>query len=489
MGTFEVYWGRIDKSRERYFPRSGSSFKKKHLSMEKKNVYLIGIGGIGVSAVARYYLWKWWEVFWSDSTDSELIHALIQEWCDIIIWKDFNRISKSLNLVIYSEAIPDSQQELSAARWLGVKTEKYNEALASIVNDTKLIAITGTHGKSTTTSLASLVLKDSPEQVNTIVGTILKEFWGKNAHFSQSDYFVIEACEYKEHFLAYRPSVAVITNIEYDHADYFKTPDDYLRAFEKFIERVVPWGFLILNGDDTNCQKLIWIRKDIQYIEVFDDRFVTSPQPSPLKGEEETATQIKKVWRFPDIKMQVPGNHILFDAKLAYIVAHMIGIDDTHIISCLEAYTWVWRRMESIWKTEHGNTLMSDYGHHPTEIRLTLEALKKWNPEKQVFTIFQPHQYSRTIELLEDFKDCFSDTDTLIIPDIYESRDSKEDMEKMNSQIFTEFIDHENKYDGKWMDNTLKLIKEYDAENPDSSIILLLGAGDIDNLRYKIKTS
>ena len=161
---------------------------------------------------------------------------------------------------------------------------------------------------------------------------------------------------------------------------------------------------------------------------------------------------------------------------------------DINILYALENYSWAWRRMEIIWTSENGNTLISDYGHHPTEIVFTLEALKNKYPDKKIFTVFQPHQYSRTLELLNEFKNCFWATDSLVIPNIYESRDSEEDKKKINSKKLIELIEHPNKQDWKWLANTLKLIQEYDKKNPNSSIILLLWAGDVDNLRYKIKT-
>jgi UDP-N-acetylmuramate--alanine ligase len=227
-----------------------------------------------------------------------------------------------------------------------------------------------------------------------------------------------------------------------------------------------------LNGNDENCKKLIWKRKDIYYMEIYD-------------------TYVELQWEkmnFPKIQMQIPGRHILFDAHIAYIIWHMSGISDNQIIPSLESYTWAWRRMEKIWNTENGNILLSDYGHHPTEIELTLKAIKEKYSDKKLLTIFQPHQYSRTLELLEWFKNCFSHTDSLIIPNIYESRDTEEDKKKINSKKLIELIKHSNKKDWEWIENTLNLIQQYDKENPNSSIILLLGAGNIDNLRYKIKT-
>lgn len=471
----------IDIDNEIYNNISNELKKKLNNMNETKNIYLIGIGGIWVSALARYYLSRNYKVFGSDSTDSELIHALISEWCDIIIWWDPDRITEEIELVIHSEAVPQTQNELSKARDLGVKTFKYNLALAEIANKHKLIAIAGTHGKSTTTSMISQILQNSKEDFSAVIGTLLKEFGGKN-FFSrwENNYFAIEACEYKEHFLAYKPSVAVITNIEYDHADYFKTPESYVDAYEKFIDNIIPWWFCVINWEDINCRSLIWKRKDIHYIIIKHENFSTLFPWDELESNTEY---------YPEIVMNVPGEHILFDAKLAYIVSYMIGIPEIIALETLEEYSWVWRRMEKIWSTENWNILMSDYGHHPTEITTTLSALKSWYPEKKLYVAFQPHQYSRTIELLEWFKTCFTHADMIIVPDIYESRDSDEDKAKMDSKIFIEIIKHKQKTDWEWIDNTLKLIKKYDKENPNSSIILLLGAGNIDNIRYKIKTS
>jgi UDP-N-acetylmuramate--alanine ligase len=184
----------------------------------------------------------------------------------------------------------------------------------------------------------------------------------------------------------------VITNIEYDHADYFKTPEDYIAAYEKFIQNIVPGGFCIINGDDANCQSLISGRDDIHYILVKKDTYSTI-----FPGQQHESN----IEYYPDIVMNVPGEHILFDAKVAYIVSHMIGIPEITALETLEDYSGVWRRMEKVGITENKNILMSDYAHHPTEVLTTLSALKSGYQDKQLLVIFQPHQYSRTIELLD----------------------------------------------------------------------------------------
>jgi UDP-N-acetylmuramate--alanine ligase len=442
-----------------------------------KKIYIIWIGWIWISDIARYYLYQKYEVFWSDQTNSELIEKLQSEWCNIIIWKDKNRISNIFEKIVYTEAVPKEQEEFLRAKELNIQIQTYPEALAEIANNKKLIAITWTHWKSTTTSLTSLVLKNSITWTNAVVWTILKEFEWKNTYFSNSEYFTIEACEYKRSFLVYKPFIAIITNIDLDHLDYYKDLEDYLSAFEEYINNVRVGGFVILNWDDKNCNKLVWIRNDINYIEIYE-KYATFTN---INWDSEIIT-------FPKINMKVPWNHILFDAYIAYIVGYMLKIENNNIIQTLENYTWVWRRMEIIWKTENNNVLMSDYWHHPTEIKLTLKALKDQNPERPILTIFQPHQYNRTLELLEEFKTCFYNTDKLIVPNIYESRDSDENKKKINSKIFIENIKHNDKIDWETFEKTLELINKWDKNNS-FWIILLMWAWDIDNLRHKIKTN
>jgi UDP-N-acetylmuramate--alanine ligase len=458
-------------------------------------IYIIWIGGIGISAIARYYLAQWYSVYWNDAAHSVLTENLEKEWvlfCNLIEAIERNRTLGKWKLakVIYTEAVPKDNHELLLAKENDIEILSYPQALAEIANDKKLIAIAGTHGKSTTTSLTSLVLKNSKENFTSVVWTLLKEFENKNFYHRQSPtlppgrgkmsegqmgvsddhFFVIEACEYKRSFLNYKPTVWIITNIEVDHLDYFADEADYLSAYKSFIDNIKSWGFVILNGDDANCQKLVWLREDIQYIEVFDDYFSFD----------------EKLLYYPKLQLQVAGNHILFDAKIAYIVWHMLGLPNEKIVEALENYTWVWRRMEIIKTTDNWNILMSDYGHHPTEISLTLDALKEKYPDKKLYTVFQPHQYNRTLELIEEFKSCFTSADTLVIPNIYESRDSEADKVKMPLEKFVSSIEHDTTINWKGLENTFKRIKKYDAENPDSSIILLLWAWNVDTLRYEI---
>ncbi len=442
--------------------------------MNKNKIYIIWIWWIGISAIARYYLTMWYKVYWSDIVETELTKTLEKEWINITIWESPKIIDNSFKLVIYTEAVSKSQSEIIKAQSLNLKLLTYPEAIANITKNKKLITIAWTHWKSTTTSLTSLVFKNSNINFTSIVWTILKEFDNKNFFYrkenDEDEYFILEACEYKRSFLNYKPTVWVITNIELDHLDYYKDLKDYLSAFKEYLNNILSWWFAILNWNDINCKKLVWLRNDINYIEIYDEYFSHNGQDFPL----------------PKIDMKIPWKHILFDAYISYIIGHMIWISEEKNIKSLESYNWVWRRMELLWSTVHNNKVISDYGHHPTEISLTLKSIKDTNIDKKILTIFQPHQYSRTLELLEDFKNCFWDTDKLIISNIYESRDSQEDKKKITTEKLVNLINHPNVINWKWLENTIKLIEEFDKKNS-WAIIILMWAWDIDNLRYKIK--
>ncbi len=456
-----------------------------------KKVYIIWIGWIGISAIARYYNENWYQVFGSDKVGSELIEKLKSEWINIIIWERADIFNPGVEwetpgfeLVVYTEAVPENQVELQKARNLQIETITYPQALARIANDKKLIAISGSHWKSTTTSLISIMLKNSALGINTVVWTLLKEFDGKNAFFSNSEYFSIEACEYKRSFLRYKPYIWIITNIDLDHLDYYKDLADYESAFTDFIKNIKTGWYAILNWNCESSMKLVWIRDDINYVIVKDWGFEIKNPPA-LTGIPLDKRDLNMV--FPQINMQIPGAHILFDAHIAFVVGQILWLCENEIIKSLEAYTWVWRRSEIVGTTRNWNILMSDYGHHPTEISLTLDALKERNQSKKLFVVFQPHQYSRTLELLDWFSHCFNSADTLVIPDIYESRDSSESIAAMNTGILLDNIEHPNTINWNWLKNTLEIIKKYDEKSPNSSIILLLWAGNVDDLRYDIE--
>jgi UDP-N-acetylmuramate--alanine ligase len=305
---------------------------------------------------------------------------------------------------------------------------------------------------------------------STIVGTQVPQFDGSNIHVdAKSPWFAIEACEYKRSFLRYHPTITVITNIDLDHLDYYHDEKDYRSAFESILSQTSET--VVLNGDCLESQKLTQLPP--QTYVVYHDHYVDN-------------TGAKHP--FPKLQLQVPGEHLAFDAKLAFVVGIIVGLKEKEIIEKLEAYRGAWRRSEIVGTTANGNILMSDYGHHPSEIRPTLSAIKSKYNDKELVVVFQPHQYSRTRELLEEFAISFDDADTLIIPNIYFSRDKAEDVAWMTPEKFVGRL--QQRYPktvyGNGLSNTLKLLQSKDATSPGKLIILLLGAGDVDELRKEL---
>ena len=480
----------------------------------QKHLHVIGIGGIGVSALARYYKHLGYTVSGSDGADSPFLDTLRSEGFDIHIGHTSGNLRDDTDLVIYSEAIitkPDltpeeqiySNPELAKARELNIRHISYPVALGEVFNAKQGIAITGSHGKSTTTAMTTLMLAneytDNPTieipadgsfaymptapGCSAIIGTQVPQLGNTNFYTEiQAENFVIEACEYKRSFLQYHPYITVITNIDLDHLDYYQNLEDYISAFQSIVDQTR--GFVIISADDENSRKLQI--PDEKKIIVGNGKIVYFPRVEEMCCNGKKCYTVEKDMLLPELRLQVPGDHLLQDAYLAYTVGRLLGMQDDIIVPKLESYRGSWRRSEIVRTTQNGNILMSDYGHHPNEIRPTLHAIREKYPDKKLYVVFQPHQYSRTRELLQEFATSFSDASMLVIPDIYFSRDKKEDVEWMTVEKLIDTIRpyQPNIENGNGLENTAKLIREYDTRNPDSSVILLLGAGDVDGLRY-----
>lgn len=440
-----------------------------------KNIHFIGVGGIWISAVARYYNELGNNVSGSSDSDSELLELLRREWIKISIWHSEDNLDSNTDFVVYTEAIfkkddfenlVTNNVEYHKAKTLNIKVLSYPQALSEIVNSKQCLAVAWSHWKTTTSSMLGIILKESSIWGSTIVGTQVPQFNNSNFYYEVAPYFVIEACEYRRSFLQYLPYISIVTNIDLDHLDYFKDLEDYISAF-KSLQEQTKW-YMILNGNCPNSEKLR--DKNKKQIWVYEEFFLDE--------------KWQKVF-FREFELQIPGKHIEFDAKMAYACAKLLWLDDEYIITKLESYKWVWRRNEIIKTTSNGNIVISDYGHHPTEIRLTLDAIKGKYVDKKLFVVFQPHQYSRTIELLDWFKSCFWSADKLVIPNIYFSRDKEEDVLAMSTEKLVRILDevYSNVTNGKWLEETAKLIHEYDEINPNSSIIVLMWAWSVDDLR------
>jgi len=436
-------------------------------------IHFIGIGGIGVSALAQYYLTKGWQVFGSDLCSTEITEMLENKGVKISIGSHKKEnISQGLDLVIYSPAVNKDNPEIKQAKIAGLKILSYPESLGILSKDYFTIAVSGAHGKSTTASMISLILLKAGINFTAILGTKLKEFGNSNFRSGSSDILVIEADEYKGSFLNYYPNIIVLTNIEEEHLDYYGKLENILEAFRDYVLHLPVDGILIYNKDDKNIAKL----------ELQNESF---KKVSFSKNDKEIG-EIRKL-------LQVPGLHNAVNALAAFKAARMLGIKEKEIFSALSEYQGAWRRFEIRNASLAGKNiiLVSDYAHHPTEIEVTLKAAReKWQNQK-IWAVFQPHQKQRTHFLFDKIVDSFvkSDVDKIILLPIYDvaGRENKEMTDKVSSVKLCEAIVKKGK-EALYLKD-FDRAKEFLAENLEQDdVLLIMGAGDIYNLDKMLST-
>jgi UDP-N-acetylmuramate--alanine ligase len=442
-------------------------------------VHFIGIGGIGVSALAQYYLAKGHKVSGSDLSSSEITDFLKKKGTKIVISKIKNQKSKTQiknqkfiknsDLVIYSPAVPQNHPELKFAKKLGIDCKSYPQALGELTKKYFTIAVCGTHGKSTTTAIISLILIKAGFDPTVILGTKLREFGNSNFRMGKSEYLVIEADEWRASFLNYWPKIIVLTNIEREHLDYYHNMAHILRTYREFISHLPEEGVLILNSKSK-----ILNSKQIQNSKFKIQKF-------SLRQKE-----LKKLTKI----LKVPGEHNVLNALAALRVARALKIPDKISFKALSEYKGAWRRFEikrRLQVTGYRLQVISDYAHHPTEIAATLKAAREKYPNREIWCIFQPHQYQRTFYLFEDFVKVFrkAPVNKLIITDIFDvaGREVKDIKKKVSSKKLVETI---NK---PWTIYLPKSkITNYLKKNlKGQEVIMIMGAGDVYQLAQDIK--
>lgn len=371
--------------------------------MGRGHIHFIGIGGIGVSALARLYRARGFVVSGSDVARSEVTDALRREDMRVHIGRQTGKhIPSATEAIVYSAAVRPDNPELREARRRGCATKTYAQALGELGQEFKTIAIAGAHGKSTVTALAALILIRGKRDPTVIVGTVIREFGGKNFRRGRSRWLVIEADEYRASFLNYAPHIAVVTNIDREHLDFYKSIAKIEGAFLDFLTRIRPGGTAILNRDDPRLRRigahLARARGDVNIV------WYSLRDPA--------ARKVKSVIR-------IPGRHNVSNALAARAVGRLLGVPDQKILSAIGAYRGAWRRFQYLGRVNEA-VLIADYAHHPTEIRATLEATRERFPRGRIWCVFQPHHYERIQALFQEFIRAFDACDALILLDIYE---------------------------------------------------------------------
>jgi UDP-N-acetylmuramate--alanine ligase len=429
-------------------------FSKKH-----SNIHFVGIGGIGLSALARHFLSKKCVVSGSDNSS---VDDLKKEGAKIFKGHKRENVPQNTDLLIYSNAISLDNPEIEEGRKLNAKIMSYPEAVGYISQNYYTIGVSGTHGKSTTTAMIALIMIRGGLDPTVIIGTKLKEFGGRNYRKGNSKYLLIEADEYKAALLNYKPKIAVITNIEEDHLDFYKNINDILSVFQKYINENIKNGTVIINEDDKYSKKLK-ISNKISY----------------SLGQKET----KK------IKLSVPGRHNICNALAAFSASKKLGIKEKDILSALSAFKGTWRRFEEnevILKNKKKVILINDYAHHPTEIKATIQAVKEKYPKEKIVVVFQPHQYERTYRLFSQFISVLSDINVfkLLITDIYTvaGRESEEIKKKVSTMMLVDKT-RDAVYTGSIKKTANYLLKNLQG----NEILVIMGAGDVYGLSPLLK--
>lgn len=376
--------------------------------------HLIGIGGIGMSGIAQLLLRRGIEVSGSDVKENKLTDELRNLGAQVFMGHASSNIVGA-DLIVYSTAIKEDNPELIEAKNKRIPVLRRAQALAELMKDKTVITVTGSHGKTTTASLASLMLLEAGCKPSVAIGGILKNI-ENNAYLGDGNFFVAEADESDGSFLYYQPDYSLITNIDCEHLDYYKNFDNELLAFKKFINKTTPNGCLFFCNDDDNLKNLLKDYKNRRVsfgLTTEADIYADNIEIKWLNSEFNCFYKNKFIDRF---LLALGGRHNISNSLAVIALGIELGIKPGLIKKVLASFKGARRRID-IKFNDNGYLLIDDYAHHPTEIRATLAAVK--NLKSRVIAIFQPHRYTRTKLLLDEFAKCFDLADRIVITDIY----------------------------------------------------------------------
>lgn len=444
-----------------------------------KKIHCIGIGGIGLSAVAEILMARGYDISGSDMKESDMTAKLARDGARIHIGHNAENV-EGKDLVIYSSAISMENPELARATELGIPTVTRAQALGALMEEyDSSIAISGTHGKTTTTSMVSLILKNAQKEPTILVGGNLPEING-NVYVGQNDYFVTEACEYMDSFLNLKPKIEIILNIDSDHLDYFKDVDHIARSFDKFAKLVPENGAVIAYDANPFVKSVI---SGLPNAITFGLSESCDYYASDINFDNDGMPQFKvnhggKV--LGQIELAVPGEHNILNALAAFACCHIQGVAVEDIIKTLDGYTGTHRRFDLLGETSTGIRIVDDYAHHPTEIKATLAAVRNMK-HNTLWCLFQPHTYTRTMALLDDFATAFDEADKVVLAEIYAAREKN--IHKISSKtLMNKIKEHDVNKDVYFFEEFEEIASFVYNNAQEGDLVITMGAGDI----YKV---
>jgi len=440
-----------------------------------KHYFMVGVGGIGMQALADVLLGMGHKITGSNLIDFPGRSRLEAKGIVVIIGQHKSEnVPEDIDELIYTSAIKqyypnDDHPEVVKARQLGAKIYKRSEFIGKLMQDKIGIAVSGTHGKTTTTTLITLMLRIGGLDPTALIGAEVKSLHGCG-FLGKSQYMIVEACEYDRSFLDMRPKIAVLTNVEADHLDYYEDIQEIKEAFAQFLELVPVNGLIIANGDDKNVKDILPRAK----AKVITFGFGSH---NDVRAIELKISKQKMHFKVDNFKTYInfPGRHLVLDALSAIAVARHLQIKDEDIHRALIQFKGAKRRFE-ILGDYNGVTFVDDYAHHPTEIKAMLKSSRDYFGDRKIRVVFQPHQFSRTRFLLDGFTNSFKDADELLVAPILPIRDTPEEQKLINSQ---KLVDRINQISGnaKALPNFAAVTDYLNRVLKSGDVVLSLGAG------------
>jgi len=450
-------------------------------------VHFIGIGGSGLSAIARLLQESGYEVSGSDKALSSFAADLQSAGVTVYIGHHPRNVNGA-DWVVKSSAIADDNPEVKAALQAGIPVYKRSDFLGKLMANKTGIAVAGTHGKTTTTAMIAWMLSALGRDPSFIVGGVMNNY-GVNARMGKGTAFVIEADEYDRMFLGLAPRIAVVTNLEHDHPDCYPTFKDMFDAFEQFVNLLPPDGVLIASSEDEGSASLLpRVRKSGRHVVAYSvqgEMTINSPQwmqarsvkPNDRGGFNFIAsTNITEVGvQSVNVSLQVPGEHNVRNALAALSVAAVQGLSLKNAAVALGDFKGTGRRFQVVGE-KNGVTVIDDYAHHPTEIRATLAAARARFPGRRILTVWQPHTYSRTQTLFLEFTRAFTDTDLVFVTEVYAAREPRQEFS--SAEIVSAMPHPAARFTNSLAETTEAVLRAIRS----GDVLLVLSAGDADQV-------
>jgi len=444
--------------------------------LAEKKIHFIGIGGAGMSGIARIMLAQGLTVSGSDVKDSSVTQNLATLGATIQIGHAAENVS-GVDLIVLSTAISLNNPEIVAAEKLGITQISRAQALAILMAGKRSVAVAGTHGKTTTTSMLTVALQSAGLNPSFAIGGMINAS-GTNAYSGSGDIFVAEADESDGSFLAYKPLGAIITNIELDHVDHFNDLESIYALFENFVDSIQTGGFLIACGDDTGVQELLRrVKRTDITISIYGlgnhDWQISRESLSPNSSVARLTHTGKVVG---DLELQVPGAHNVLNAAAALAAGSALGVSGSSMLDGLATFTGSRRRFE-LKADVDGIRIIDDYGHHPTEIRVTLETARRYVGSGKIYVIFQPHRYSRTQAFAAEFAQALDLADEIYLLEVYAA--SEQPIPGVSSLLIASQMNPEKVH---FEPSMIEVVEQVTAKARAGDLVMTLGAGDVSSL-------